>query len=228
LLAACGDDDDSTPVKTDASVSTMPGDASIQIDASVPSTRHDATVSADASADAGSTDAAVDLPLQQDASEQDAALPPNENELLSEKLRARFGAECGAFDDGKWSSDFFAVRDGYERCLATCFTAGPCDDFTKTVCGTGSAAASTSITACLKTCDEHPADGFSCSDGSKITIAQVCNAAPNCPDGADELNCPDSFTCKSGNETVPGRTVCDGAPTCRDGSDEQQGCARCK
>ncbi|XP_024941719.1 modular serine protease isoform X2 [Cephus cinctus] len=68
---------------------------------------------------------------------------------------------------------------------------------------------------------------FICVDGSRISLSDVCNGKPECPDSSDELRklcqhvvCPTSmYRCAYG-ACVSRDSRCDGLQDCTDGSDE--------
>jgi Low-density lipoprotein receptor domain class A len=216
VLTACGDDDGSEPV-LDGSVPSAPDAGTSNIDAArspEPDARVDAAV-----VDTGTVSMTIDATVQ----EADAAVDPDL--ALSAALENKLKNECSAvFTAGSWSNEFFAVRDDYERCVASCFVNGSCTDMKSLFCNS----TVNPVVQCVGACNAHPADGFLCGDGSRIPHAYVCDLgmSQNCPDNSDEAHCAgDLFTCGSGAK-IPRKLVCDLIAICSDDSDETQGCAK--
>ncbi|MET0284059.1 MAG: hypothetical protein ABW352_06305 [Polyangiales bacterium] len=234
LLAACGDDDGSAQPQPDGSTPPTGTDASTPaMDATTPVQQPDATtpVVSDSAVTPNDTDAGntpVDTDAGQTTEQPDATTPPQPtpDQLLATAAEAKVRTECGVFTQGKLPGDFFAVRDSYERCVATCLVNAPCNVLKSTLCR--STQQTTAVDTCIAACDIAPTDGFACGDGKTVTYAVVCDLESQCTNGADQANCADQFTCTNGKK-IPTRLVCDGLDACGDGSDEAaaQGCARC-
>jgi hypothetical protein len=237
LLAACGDDDGSAQPQPDGSTpppgTTAPDASTPGLDATTPVQQPDAAtpVTPDSAVTPIDTDAGNTQPTEdagQTSEQPDAATPPQPtpDQLLAAAAEAKVRTECGVFTAGKLPSDFFAVRDSYERCVATCLVDAACNTLKSTLCRTTQQ--TTTVDSCIAACDITPTDGFACGDGNSVTYAVVCDLESQCANGADQASCADRFTCTNG-KTIPTRLVCDGLDACGDGSDEAaaQGCARC-
>lgn len=71
---------------------------------------------------------------------------------------------------------------------------------------------------------------FTCDDGTCIPYHWRCDLRPDCPDGTDELRCPEvlpvnhgcpgEFKCTQTDRCVPRAWLCDGEDDCRYGEDE--------
>jgi hypothetical protein len=107
-----------------------------------------------------------------------------------------------------------------DRCFADCFLKASCDDLEIVYCGGEdsfenlSEATRSCFAGCIETVECQGEDG--------MTMAYVCDGDPECMDGSDEKDCPESelFSCDDGEEKIPIDFKCDGETDCTDGSDE--------
>jgi hypothetical protein len=113
----------------------------------------------------------------------------------------------------------YSVEDELDRCAARCFLDASCEAIQTFACGGDELA----LIHCAEACDSAPADGFRCSDGTRIAHAALCDQFEDCPNGEDEKKCGE-YRCSDG-EVIPAAGVrCDWIEDCGDGSDER-GCA---
>lgn len=121
---------------------------------------------------------------------------------------------------GTPSEDEYSIKDDYDRCAARCVIAGTCDDLRELACTSGGLPTNANpFVACLEKCPFDPADGYACSDGTKIPHAGVCDGFEDCEDEADETDCGE-HVCDDGETISIGEVTCDGFEDCSDGSDE--------
>ncbi|MET0342468.1 MAG: LDL receptor domain-containing protein [Polyangiales bacterium] len=192
-------DDEATPRAEPQPEPTARVDGGLLDGGSAPSTdgrRSDATIAVDA----GST---------RDSGPSAAPLARRE---VAEKLFT-----CGVYESLEDADVSSPVRDAYERCLARCFIAAPCEELTSLACD--ESPAETTLTACTTECPRDPEDGFACKDGSHIPHAYVCDDEDDCDGGEDERDC--KHACDDGSPLQRDAQLCDGVRDCADGSDER-------
>jgi hypothetical protein len=200
-FAACGDTKDTRPTEdvdpSQESDSGVEGDG----DAEEP----DASVE-DGDAGAPEADSGTGKPTDDAGADADAA--------LAAELRAKF-EQCKVDPPGADAQT--KIEDETARCSARCIVAASCDDVRGLACT--SSPSTNALLTCLRQCPMHPADGYGCSDGTKIPHAALCDGFANCTDQGDEAACGE-YVCADGTKVSSERAKCDGDADCPDASDE--------
>lgn len=127
---------------------------------------------------------------------------------------------CGLLPGGVMTSctDFTEQQ----ACKKNCFVNASCSALENYFCSDSTAG--DPIVQCADDC-ASASDEFPCkADGYAISSSWVCDDAPDCSDGSDEVGC--SLTCGDGT-IVTWLHMCDGYNDCSDGKDEAGCMATC-
>jgi hypothetical protein len=127
---------------------------------------------------------------------------------------------CGILPGGVMTS--CSDRTPFRACEKECYASAACADVVGFFCG--STADGAAVNSCLGECGNLP-DDFACKSGDLVAGSWVCDGAPDCNDGSDEVGC--TFTCANGTQTIPESSTCNTAQDCTDGSDEMGCSATC-
>jgi hypothetical protein len=170
--------------------------------------------------DAGMLDATATPAADGGTGTSDGAAPDGGMANLTQANLDKF-MSCSVYEPSLGPSAY-SVEDAYDACIAGCVVTSSCADLKASLCWEEELPEN-AFTRCLERCDDTPADGFRCGDGSRIPHAYRCDFEPDCPDEADEANCG-QFRCADGEVLPASSARCDYIEDCDDGSDET-GCA---
>jgi hypothetical protein len=118
---------------------------------------------------------------------------------------------CDVMTGGTFSCQ--EPEDVVDQCLLECLTTASCSLLWKYRCVDTPPA----LARCLARCEYFQSD-----ENYLIPFSWICDRAPDCADGSDEVDC-EFFECTVSGEEVPLGDLCDAEPDCIDGSDED-GC----
>ncbi|HEX6242164.1 MAG TPA: hypothetical protein VFZ61_14740, partial [Polyangiales bacterium] len=143
------------------------------------------TPSSDGGLDGG-VDVKPDASGDAGTGQPDSALPDGS---FAQQFSARLG-QCGLLGQPGMLADSFDLENTQQRCAADCLFDAHCDDLKAELCQ-DAPAPTDAYTSCVLKC-------FSFSIVECLSIAGVtmvvpsCDDVPQCMDGSDEANCPDT------------------------------------
>ncbi len=154
-------------------------------------------------------------PSQASMTQDDPGDYENSCEGMQQKLET-----CGLVQEGTYPCVEPEHRD--DKCIQQCRLNASCGMLESALCGRGVAAP---LQRCMQEC--LAADPITCpGTTTEIQRSLMCNGQINCPDGFDEMNCPEpaTFSCGADGPEIAATFKCNGRRDCPDGSDEE-GCA---